>query len=355
MASKHLDFSNFRDSLKFLIPIVITIALAAFFTITVKITFFPGNTTPDQNITPIPQPSNPGSDPLGTAISATANALFYVFIILIGGFLLVYLIRSGRIRIIEVLFASMMGISIFLFSDFVFQAVLYQIFNLIFTQFPYLATSTNINIVNILLNDGMLYFTFILGAITFLTLAFEKFRSQNAHNIIMILFGSLMGTVFGVFFPVETLFFVLLALALYDIYAVFFGPIKKMFESKEFSNKNTNFPYDTTNENNFSTKTGTTAVDDPLKKETIYLNPNTRNRTTPPTEQKDAFALNNTSTNNSGTTTVPARRSMRIEPAQVSLPVYMTPDINIGLGDFVFFSVLIAKAFYEGLRTLYVW
>ena len=324
------DFlQQLRESRKFIIPILITISLTAFFTIFVNNALI----YTDQEVQDIAPITVENPDDIGGTIAAgLSNALIYVFIALIGGFFLVFLIRTGKIKILELLFASMMGFATFTFGVYVFWTIPFWIF--IF--FPSTVDFISFQVAVFILNEFMIIISLIFGIISFLVLGLNRFRSQKIHNVLMILFGSLMGVVFGINFGTVSLFFVLLALAIYDIYAVFWGPIKKMFAPLPEKNSSDNKQYvenpdmieSLSDEENFAENNSTADYEEEKPSKEIH------------------FPQKNLGNN---------EEYLDYQPIPISLPVYHTPEISIGLGDFVFFSVLISKSFYEGLVNNNIW
>lgn len=173
----------------------------------------------------------------------------------------------------------------------------------------------------------------ILATINFVGFTFIK--NQNLHNTLMISFGVFMGTFFGIFFDSFSLLFVLVALALYDIYAVFRGPLKDMFDRLDMKSERT-------------TPETTDNTTEPTEDNTTQTTFNT-------TENFESTPMGGISTTNSTQTQETSFRVPRnVKNPQISrgftLPVYATPFITIGLGDFAFFSILIAKATYLAIK-----
>ena len=317
----NIDYHSPRDAWKFLGPILLTVVLASILTFSVKIAYYPGEDDTPPDISPIPPPDNPSENPEETIVAGLANAILYVLIALIGGIFLVFMIRSGRIRILELLFALLMGFTTFVFVTYILPALTY----IVLVSIPNLAQFLSEELATFILFDLTFYFGVILGILSFLVLGLSRFKSPFLHNSLMISFGAMMGTVFGVHFAVETLFFVLLALALYDIYAVFYGPIKHMFGPRMEA---------IDNQEEMITNS---SVDNPLA----------------PKASKVEFRQSSLNINDR--LLMPSKAANMRPMSPISLPVYQTQDISIGLGDFVFFSVLIGKSVFEGLGTSNSW
>jgi hypothetical protein len=326
-------FQQLQDSKKFIFPILLTILLTAILTVIVKGVYYPNPDDIPQNIAPYNGTTDIVNDPIGTAATGLGNALIYILIALIGGFILVFLIRIGKIKALELLFASMMAFATFVFGSWIFPAVMYSFF----VSFPVALEIFSVRLAEILIFEGMVVFSLLLGVISFLVLGINRFRSQKAHNTFMVLFGAMMGVVFGIFFPTTILFFVLLGLAVYDIYAVFWGPIKQMFNTPSIGNESNN-EYQHGN--------------DIQSKSDIFYQESIREEIEQLSEKPRP---NSILTMNSETLPASGQERNLAQNLPISLPVYFTPEISIGLGDFVFFSVLVAKSIFDGLNSNNYW
>ncbi|MFW9927818.1 MAG: hypothetical protein ACFFD1_00325 [Candidatus Thorarchaeota archaeon] len=332
MADSNKNINNLRDSKKFLYPILITIIMAALLTVMFKYTYYPNPGESPPNIAPIQGSTDVQNDPVGSIATGLSNALLYITIAIIGGFLLVFLIRTGKVKIIEILFASMMAGSMFLFGIIIFPAISFSLLSLFYNLFPDIAKIIPDNIAGFIINDLMFYLAGFIAILSFLVLGLNRFKSQTIHNLLMILFGSMMGMFLGIFIDTFILFFILIGFAIYDIYAVFFGPIKQMFSSDDkYSPDIVTTAYSSQDKEQFST------VNKPV---TDFPNSNLENIRYGSKEKFDRL--------------IPGENESK-NGLPFSLPVYYTPEISIGLGDFFFFSVLVAKSVYVGLVTNNLW
>ena len=312
-----------RDSLKMINPVILTLLIAIFLTAIITVQYFPeGQTvTQDQQINIVKE--NPNGDPTSAVGAGLANALIFVGITLIGGFIFIFFIKYGLDKLMNLLLAGTFFISVLSFSIIILPAVFFPLFDYF-------------NLLNLfgqtqeVFNTNFTYFIVLLSLL-FATINFIGFtiiKNQYLHNVLMISFGVSMGVIFGIFFDSFSLIFVLVALALYDIYAVFRGPLKNMFDRLD------------------------------MKAEREQLgasenwNDSIEKNTTPSTSQVD-YETNykSNSTQNNGES---IRIPRKVKNPQISqgftLPVYATPFITIGLGDFAFFSVLISKATYLAIK-----
>lgn len=322
------SFKTFRLSLKMINPVLITLIGAII--VTVAITFFyfpPGTDYEPEPINPV-QGEDPTNDPIGTAGISLANALIYVTIVLVGGVIFVVLLKYGFSRILEIILGLTMGFSSFMFTMLILPAFLAPFLNTFSFLIPYLGNTQQE------VTDNFLFLILLIALIVALVyvfgLIFNRFKNQYLHNSLMILFGISMGSIFGIFFEPISLIFVLVALSLYDIYAVFKGPLKNMFENlNEENDKNILKEVNTKNEL-ISNHNDNIKYFQPLSEDSVPIPHNQ--------EIKKEIVIR-----------VPSKTQNSLQGG-ISLPIYTTPFISIGLGDFVFFSVLIAKATYFGLK-----
>jgi presenilin-like A22 family membrane protease len=309
-------------------PVLITLIGAIIVTAAITFTYFPpGSDFEPEPINPV-QGEDP-NDPVGTAGISLANALIYVTIVLVGGVIFVVLLKYGLSRILEVVLGLTMGFSAFLFTVLILPAFLIPFFNTFDFLIPLLG-STQTQVTDNF--QTLIFLLAILIAIIYVFgLIFNKFKNQHLHNTLMILFGISMGSIFGIFFETISLIVVLVALALYDIYAVFRGPLKSMFENINDENE-LNIDSNKVN-TGFDTEKTVISNDEGFKDNNIQ---NTSKFEEVP--------------KNDELLTVPSKTNQNLMKKSISLPIYTTPYISIGLGDFVFFSVLISKATYFALK-----
>lgn len=259
-----------------------------------KVEFYVAN--PPQDISPFPE--NP-EDPGGIAYGAILNMIFYVSLAFIGGLVVLLIIKKGFMQFLVYFFAAMMGFSWFVFGFFYGAVVLIGVLNLFWIVIPsfiqnwindffvwsVMIGTQKVSIIEILL----LLFAILLGLLGTFSFGIQSFDKIWIRNLMMIFFGAMIGSMLAVHLGLLTTVLILVGLSLYDIYAVFRGPLKGIIDhgretTEQFENNMD--PYD---EGDF---------------EKVPLLP--------------------------------------------ALPVYSTPLINIGLGDFAFFSMLISAAVVIG-------
>lgn len=328
-----------KDSLKMINPVVLTLVIAILVTTAFTIIYFP----PGQTVTQSDQINivkNNNSNPTSQASAGIANALIFVGLTLIGGLLFIILIKYGLDKLMNYILAFTFFIGASLFSFMVLSILLFPVFEY-FNLWPILLPLATpfvqlLQIPETASND----YAFIIGIPSLIIglvylVGFAYVKNQYLHNTLMITFGVLMGCVFGIFFDSVSLIFVLVALALYDIYAVFRGPLKRMFDTLDMKSER-----------------------DEIKQTKDFTASGSYSQTT----ESNANMNNNNNTmqtaNNTLTTTKEQQTSIKtprmVKNPQISrgftLPVYATPYITIGLGDFAFFSVLISKVTFLAIK-----
>ena len=254
----------------------------------------PDYTPPD--ISPIPE--NP-EDPGGIAYGAILNMIFYVSLAFIGGLVVLIIIKKGFMQFLVYFFAAMMGFSWFVFGFFYGIVVLLGVLNLFWSVFPsflqnlindFFEWSVTIGSQEISIFEILFWlFAILLGLLGTFTFGIQSFDKIWIRNLMMIFFGAMIGSMLAIHLGLLTTVLILVGLSVYDIYAVFRGPLKGIIdhgrETAEQYNNNTE-------------------LYDEGEYEKVPLLP--------------------------------------------ALPVYSTPLINIGLGDFAFFSMLISAAVVIG-------
>ena len=163
----------------------------------------------------------------GGLIYALLNALFYTLFAIIGITLVYFAIKYGKEKVLRIFFIICFG----------FMGIFLIFF------FGYLLL-----IAVGLIADIYFIITIILSVILGITLTFYQLSeksSETAKNTALLLYGGLIGAFLGIVLPTWTAFLLVGILAIYDIIAVFKGPIKKIIEMTE-ADDDTNLPVDMT-------------------------------------------------------------------------------------------------------------
>jgi len=197
---------------KRLLPLIITIIISLCFSILGLYSGFFNFSTAF-----IPEGQG-GIDPLIGLI----NALILIIIAASGAFLIYLLLKHNKEMFLKYFFF----ITFFLISGFMLFLFGLSILNL----FPY------VDLIHFIL---VIVISFITGFIISLMIFFEKFyKKLIVKNIGLLVFGALVGSFLGLVLPIWTSLLLLVGLSIYDIFAVFKGPIKKIVELNEKRNNN---------------------------------------------------------------------------------------------------------------------
>ncbi|MFX0051743.1 MAG: hypothetical protein ACFE8U_10685 [Candidatus Hermodarchaeota archaeon] len=282
----------------FIIPIIFVILVAILLSV-FTIDFYEWIQATDPDFTPpdiSPIPENP-ADPGGIAYGALLNMVFYVMLAFIGGVVVLVVIKKGFVQFLAFFFAALMGLSWFVLGIFYGDVVLFSVINLLWDFFPlfiqqridsFFSWSVTIGSLNLYVFHILLYFfgagLGLLGTISFGIQTFDKIWVKN---VMMVFFGAMIGSMLAVHLGLLTTLLILIGLSIYDIFAVFRGPLKGIIE---------------------------------------------HGRKTAEEFEKNIELLNE------------GEIEYEKVPLLPALPVYSTPLINIGLGDFAFFSMLISAA-----------
>lgn len=169
----------------------------------------------------------PFSEAEGGVLSALFNALFYTIFAVIGVTLVYLAIKYGKDKVLRFFFVicfGFMGIFLIFFYLYLFAAILLleELFYLIL-----------IIIISVVVGTALSY------------ALLSNTTSGMIKNIALLLYGALIGAFLGIILPTWTAFLLVGILSIYDIIAVFKGPIKKIIEMTE-NNEDVNLPVEMT-------------------------------------------------------------------------------------------------------------
>ena len=258
------------------------------------------------DISPIPE--NPEDPVGGIAQGALLNMLFYVGMAFLGGIIVLIVVRKGLIRLLVYFFAAMMGFSWFVFGLFYGYVALFEGLDLIWLWLPssiqvginsFVGWTIQIGTQEVFVLEILMYgFALLLGLLGTVSFGIQTFDKIWIRNGMMVFFGAMIGSMLAIHLGLLTVFLILIGLAIYDIYAVFRGPLKGIIDHGRQTAEEVE-------------------------------------------EQMHMFE----------------QSGVQYEkvPLLPALPVYSTPLINIGLGDFAFFSMLTSAAVVisSGLANLF--
>ena len=282
----------------FFSPIILVVIIAIVLS-GITLSFYGNPETQDIPDDISPYPENP-DDPGGIAQGAIMNMLFYVAIVFSSGFVVLLIIKKGRRYFLSYFYAIIMGISWFTFglyygSILLFHSVgviksTWEIIPEIIQKFLIFLFETQVIPGELLVIEALLYLIgALLGLIGTISFGVKSFKRIWVRNVMMVFFGPMIGAMLAIHFGLLTVFLILIGLSLYDIYAVFRGPLKGIIDESRESVEGNEFEIE--------------------KQEYEY-----------------------------------DKSEVELVPLMPALPVYSTPLISIGLGDFAFFSMFISAA-----------
>lgn len=171
----------------------------------------------------------------GTTSQATAgigNALLFFVPAILGSFAIIFLLRSGRRKLLKnvfrALFSFTTGIILFVFIYYMIGLILDNVWWVFANPFR---PGTSFVTVNADLFSMVMFFIMSMIAGYILTsMVFSRIFRKKERNRALIIISALMGSFIAVIMPTWTVLLLLVLLAIWDIYAVFKGPIKTMVE-----------------------------------------------------------------------------------------------------------------------------
>ncbi|MHA2137513.1 MAG: hypothetical protein ACW98G_06505 [Candidatus Hodarchaeales archaeon] len=247
------------------------------------------------DIAPVPESSD---DTGGIVYGAIMTTLFYVAIITISGFIVLLIIKRGLMMLLSYFYAFIMGISWFTFGLYYGSIILTSLIGVLnsiwesvpifIQQFLIFLFETELIPGEVFVIEAVLYLiASLLGIIGTVSFGVKSFKRIWVRNLMMVFFGPMIGSMLAIHFGLLTVFLVLIGLSLYDIYAVFRGPLKGIIDESRES----------------------------VKEVELQI-------------EKQDYDMS----------------ELELVPLMPALPVYSTPFINIGLGDFAFFSMFVSAA-----------
>jgi presenilin-like A22 family membrane protease len=149
--------------------------------------------------------------PLPEGIGSLGNAVYFVIAVGIGATIMYLLLKRKNRRPIKLLIGFALTVAIFMLS-----------FVYLFTAFSILAlTDTEVSML-----------TLSLSVMTTVIADLAIFRNhRRARNLTVLCLGGALGTFLGWAIPVLSAMLILIFLAVYDVYAVFYGPVGKIAQS----------------------------------------------------------------------------------------------------------------------------
>ncbi|MBN1390432.1 MAG: hypothetical protein JXA22_07310 [Candidatus Thermoplasmatota archaeon] len=168
------------------------------------------------------------------ATASLGNMLLFVIPAILGSFLIVAVIRMGKKRLLKNFFRAALSVA----TGIILAFFLFKLIEALFQRVWYVLHVTQpfemeIYTVHDLYNGGT-YLMFLIAGLLFGyaagSIVLSRGFTRKERNYALITISAFMGAFMAVILPTWTVIFLLLALAIWDIYAVFKGPIKDMVE-----------------------------------------------------------------------------------------------------------------------------
>ncbi len=221
-----MDLEDMVDTLKdgvlFFMPVLTVILLASLlgFFATLSATDVEASIfTPEED-------ASTGSE----ATIGVFNALLFVLPAAVGSFGIVYLIKSGKKKLLKNVFRGMLTVA----SGVIIMLFFYLFNDALAQRIWYVLYAPPFGAINTIYFDGqtLLYMGVggLMGGYLLTSIILCRGFRRSQRNGALIVLSALMGAFMAIILPTWTVVFLLLALAVWDIYAVFKGPIKTIVE-----------------------------------------------------------------------------------------------------------------------------
>ena len=171
----------------------------------------------------------------GEQVTASlGNMLLFVIPAILGGFLIVAVIRMGKRRLLKNFFRGALSIA----TGIILAFFLFKLTEALYQRIWYVLEVTEpikMELVTIhdLYSGGTLLMFLITGLLFGYaagSMVLSRGFTRKERNYALITISAFMGAFMAVILPTWTVIFLLVALAIWDIYAVFKGPIRDMVE-----------------------------------------------------------------------------------------------------------------------------
>ncbi len=144
--------------------------------------------------------------PFPEGVGSLGNGLYFVILAAVGAFLLYLLVRRNRLRLIAVITGFAITAAVLLVTA-VYLSAFFSIYYVPYDTFLIIAASIALTLVA----------------------DYEIFRGKGNGNVLtLLLLGGSLGAFLGVTIPTLSAILILSFLAIYDVYAVFRGPVGKI-------------------------------------------------------------------------------------------------------------------------------
>ncbi|MDP6155736.1 MAG: hypothetical protein QGH39_07860 [Candidatus Thermoplasmatota archaeon] len=179
----------------------------------------------------------------GAASAGLANAAIFLIIAIVGGFLIFLLFKYKKKNAIQYLFGSALSLSggfiLFFFLIILIEDIIYYSSGLlVYSSFLGGSTADPFFLVFNQANFELPLFlsSLAIGIVMTYIILSGRFKGAQKNRFLLLLSG-LMGAFLAVILPTWTVMFMLIGLSFYDIYSVKRGPIKSIIEMTEEDRK----------------------------------------------------------------------------------------------------------------------
>jgi presenilin-like A22 family membrane protease len=151
----------------------------------------------------------PQTTPFQEGVGSIGNALYFVALAGVGGTLLYLLLKRKKIRVVTLITGAALTIAVFMLSLF-YTIALFSMFPVPYSDTLVLSLSLGITVL----------------------MDFTIFRVQNRFSdLAVLLLGGALGAFLGNAIPTLSAILILGVLAVYDVFAVYRGPVGKIAHS----------------------------------------------------------------------------------------------------------------------------
>jgi hypothetical protein len=173
-----------------------------------------------------------GSGTAGAASAGLGNALLFFVPAILGSFAIIALLKFGKKRLLKNVFRFLFSFSTgVIFFVFIYYLIGLALDNIWYDLRSPFRSGTSVLTVNAdLASMGFFFLMSLVVGYILTSMVFSRQFRRSERNGALIVISALMGSFIAVIMPTWTVLFLLVALALWDIYAVFKGPIRTMVE-----------------------------------------------------------------------------------------------------------------------------
>jgi hypothetical protein len=213
-----------KDVIRFFLPVLTVISIASLLALVMTLSEL------DIQASVFVPEENAGT--AGEAEAGLGNALLFIIPAIVGSFAILFVIRRGRRRLLKSVFRFLLAFT----AAMIIIMFIYMLVNLL-SSISWWALSSGLpypgTIISIWVDTGSFLIFMVMAVLAgyvATSIIFNSGFSRKERNGALITISAFMGAFMAVILPTWTVLILLVALAIWDIYAVFRGPIKEMVE-----------------------------------------------------------------------------------------------------------------------------